>query len=572
MSEIFSVLFSSDRSSSGKSTLTIAFAYKLKEMGISTMLYKIGPDFIDPIVISNAVKSPVKNIDLNLIPSKRLYKWFFADVQGVQEADNPRKAFIIEGAMGLYDGISYLTAKRFKTPVVLVMDCKKISGTLASLVFGLKNYKKGMIVSGVILNNISSLRHYEIISEEIKSNIKNIEVFGYVLNNEKNIGIKERHLGLTVPSSAIANQFTSEVIPEGLEEFDGKIINLQKKVMENIDVDLMIKTLKKDSKSFLKLFRENYRKRVPSVKNICENNINIINNISNNGDSDNDDNNDNNDNECIKDIFNVNCRNLLNNSRTVAKREFKRFKSVKIAVPYDDAFLFYYNFNFEILKRFGAEMAFFSPINDRTLPSGTKAIYIGGGYPELYAKELSSNISLKKDIYDFFLNNGIIYGECGGLMYLCRNLIYKGNIYEFLGILPFTVTMDDVKLTLGYRTIHTAEDSIFGMKGLRINGHEFHYSKLILDLNDVSGYNAFTDNSCKDDGKNGKNSCNNYNDINRLNVKTVFSFENPAAKGVFYNEGYNILNALGTYIHVSFFSNMLMARNFVENAKRGVKR
>ncbi len=163
----------------------------------------------------------------------------------------------------------------------------------------------------------------------------------------------------------------------------------------------------------------------------------------------------------------------------ISIRNNKKKSKVKIAVALDGAFFFYYNFNFEILKSFGAEIIFFSPLKDKLLPSGIKAVYIGGGYPEIYGAALESNYSIKKEIYEFHKNNGIIYGECGGLMYLCKKISYKGKSFDACGIFPFEASLDKGGLSLGYRTVRLKEKTFFGEAGLIIKGHEFHYSKLL---------------------------------------------------------------------------------------------
>ena len=502
---MFSVFFASDRSSSGKSMITMAFSNKVKEMGWKVDIFKTGPDFLDPIVISRAVKTGVKNLDPFLIPVKFLNSWVFDGDAGCMYDLNENRAFIVESAMGLYDGNSYRVAKKFKFPVVLVMDSKRISSTMASLIYGLKKYKKGVNVCGVILNNISSARHYEIIFNEIKENIKEIEVFGYILNDERVFSIKERHLGL-VPR-----------VTQNLEAAGGKfekiVNNIKDEVFRNIDIDLMIRTLKKESEGFNDLFF-NYAKRVKNIQFKAE---------SNNGLS--------------------------------VKR--KNNKKVKIAVAYDKAFFFYYNFNFEILKNFGAEITFFSPLSDKTMPKGTCAIYIGGGYPEIYAKNLTENRSIMNEIYKFFVNNGIIYAECGGLMYLCKSLTYKSKNWDLLGILPFGVTMDNTRLSLGYRSVCLKEKSFLGDAGLRVNGHEFHYSKIIADNQNDNRDNQYGY------GNHGQAA----SGENSTAFKKIFECESLASPGVLKKEGYNVLNAIGSYVHLSFFSNKLIAKNIIDNAK-----
>ncbi len=509
---MFSVFFASDRSSSGKSMITMAFSKKVKELGYRVNVFKTGPDFLDPIVISRAVKTEVKNLDPFLIPAKFLNSWVFngGDDMGYNGDLNKKRAFIVESAMGLYDGNSYKVAKNFKFPVVLVMDSKRISSTMASLVYGLKKYKKWVNVCGVILNNISSARHYQIIFDEIKENIKDIEVFGYVLNDEGVFSIKERHLGLIAPITQKKG---------GADEGFEKIVNnIKDEVFHNINIDLMIRTLEKESDGFNNLFF-NYVGQIKNTQFKAESN--------------------------------------KNNKGLFIKKKNNKNKKVKIAVAYDKAFFFYYNFNFEILKSFGAEIVFFSPLVDKTIPKGTGVIYIGGGYPEIYAKNLAENHGILNEIYKFFKNNGIIYAECGGLMYLSKSLTYKGESWDLSGILPFNVTMDNTGLSLGYRNVYLREKSFLGDKGLRVNGHEFHYSKIITnDQNDNRDNRYSYDNHNPDNLKE-----------NSVGFKNVFECESLASPGILKKEGYNVLNAVGSYVHLSFFSNKLIAKNIIDNAK-----
>ena len=478
---MFGVYFASDRSSSGKSTVTLAFSMMLKDKGYSLNVYKAGPDFIDPVILREALDSDVrvKNLDPFLIPDKHLNEWFFAGNGNENGNVSKKTAFVAESAMGLYDGSSYIIPKKFKLPVVLVMDCRRISSTMASLVYGLKNYKRGVNVCGVILNNISSPRHYGIISDEIKAGIPDIKVFGYVLNNEAVFSIKERHLGLAVTSLESGND---------KKTFRKTVSGIKDAVFKNVDFNLLVKTLKENSEDFIKLFKKSRAENKDSI-------------------------------------------NKAEKIKTKIKAK------AKIAVALDKAFFFYYNFNFEILKSFGAEIVFFSPLTDKSLPKGTRAVYIGGGYPEIYAAALAENAPVRKEIYEFFKNNGIIYAECGGLMYMCEKITYKRKSFDAAGIFPFRASMDKGGLSLGYRTVRLKEKTFLGEAGLTANGHEFHYSKLIKDA--AAG---------KD-------------------VKNILEYESLSAPGILKPEGYNILNAVGSYIHLSFYSNKLIAENIVESAK-----
>ncbi len=146
--------------------------------------------------------------------------------------------------------------------------------------------------------------------------------------------------------------------------------------------------------------------------------------------------------------------------------------NVKIGIAHDSAFCFYYQDSFDELRRLGAELIFFSPMTDR-LPQ-VDGIYLGGGYPELFAKELSA--SRTRDEIKKAAEDGMpIYGECGALLYLNESLRADRN-YKMAGILPASSRMTDRIAALGYTEAETAIDSPIATKGRIIRGHEFHYS------------------------------------------------------------------------------------------------
>lgn len=143
--------------------------------------------------------------------------------------------------------------------------------------------------------------------------------------------------------------------------------------------------------------------------------------------------------------------------------------NLRIAVARDEAFNFIYQENILALERLG-EISYFSPIRDRALPA-TDLVYLPGGYPEFYLEQLSANAAMREQIYNYALGGGKVLAECGGMMYLCRTIIDEaGTNYPMCGVLDNEATMQEMKLSLGYRSVHTA--------GLTLRGHEFHYSKL----------------------------------------------------------------------------------------------
>ena len=154
-------------------------------------------------------------------------------------------------------------------------------------------------------------------------------------------------------------------------------------------------------------------------------------------------------------------------------------KKARIAVAWDKAFCFYYAENLDILQQMGAELVYFSPVNDKELPENIGGIYFGGGYPETYRKELSENLSMKESIRKAVAEGKPVLAECGGFMYTCENLIETdGSSLPMLGLIPTDVRMTKrLSMEFGYVSMETSKDTAFFEKGMKIPVHEFHYSK-----------------------------------------------------------------------------------------------
>jgi cobyrinic acid a,c-diamide synthase len=207
-------------------------------------------------------------------------------------------------------------------------------------------------------------------------------------------------------------------------------------------------------------------------------------------------------------------------------------KTVRIAVARDNAFCFYYQDNLDELQNQGAELVFFSPIAGDRLPQDIDGIYIGGGYPELFADKLEKNHALRHVIKEKCDDGMPIYGECGGFMYLCEALYdQNGNRYPMAGCFPFTTAMFSRLKALGYREITLTRDTIIGNQGLTIRGHEFHYSELNKRAREVKSAYRISD---------------------RLGL------DKPP-------DGYLVNRTLGSYNHLHFGSQPEAAKHFVEN-------
>jgi cobyrinic acid a,c-diamide synthase len=150
---------------------------------------------------------------------------------------------------------------------------------------------------------------------------------------------------------------------------------------------------------------------------------------------------------------------------------------LKIAVADDQAFNFYYQDNLDILTKLGTEIIFFSPLNDDNLPEDIAGLYLGGGFPEIFAQQLAENIKLKTVLREQINQQIPIYAECGGMIYLSQSITdFEGKKWQMLGILPNQVIMSQ-KLTLGYRQVRVLNNSCFANQNNLLWGHEFHRGK-----------------------------------------------------------------------------------------------
>ena len=165
-----------------------------------------------------------------------------------------------------------------------------------------------------------------------------------------------------------------------------------------------------------------------------------------------------------------------NYGKPEASANCKTHSKAKIAVARDDAFCFLYEETLDTLKEQGAELVFFSPLHDEGLPKGVSGLYLPGGYPELFAGELSFNEDMLKDIKSAIESGLPTVAECGGFLYLCESLEDgNGDIYEQVGIFKGAATNKEKLVRFGYSLLSQEEDSLLFRKGEEVPMHEFHY-------------------------------------------------------------------------------------------------
>jgi cobyrinic acid a,c-diamide synthase len=145
----------------------------------------------------------------------------------------------------------------------------------------------------------------------------------------------------------------------------------------------------------------------------------------------------------------------------------------------DKAFSFYYPDSLDLLEAWGAELVPFSPLESPQLPDEAAGVYLGGGFPELYARELAENQGMLRSLRQKTSAGLPVYAECGGLMYLGQTIEdQEGASYSMAGVIPARSSLRNSRLTLGYRTIRARRSNSLVARGGRVRGHEFHLSTL----------------------------------------------------------------------------------------------
>ena len=157
--------------------------------------------------------------------------------------------------------------------------------------------------------------------------------------------------------------------------------------------------------------------------------------------------------------------------------EEERASGVRVAIASGPSFNFLYRENWELLESAGAEVAFFDPTSDEDLPPDADALYLGGGFPEIYAEALSANEPLKEQVRAFAASGRPVVAECGGLLYMCRELDGR----PMCGVLDASARMTD-RPKLGYREAEAVSGSPLARAGTTVRGHEFHYSAVEPDV------------------------------------------------------------------------------------------
>lgn len=403
------ILFAAASSGCGKTTITCGALRAWQRKGLKIKAWKCGPDYIDPMFHKQVLGIPGGNLDSFFLSKEALKAQYQQKNVGFDLA-------VMEGVMGYYDGLggistqasTYEVAQAVDVPVILILDGKRASLSLAAMLRGFLQYQKDSHIVGVILNRTSPM-----IGARLKPVLEaeGVKYLGCVPVS-KEIQFDSRHLGLVMP----------EEVPQIQKQLD-EIADL---LEESVDLD-----------GILELARS-YAEKV-------ENN---------------------------EDAGLAKCQTSM---ETPAAGLFTESRNpLRIAVARDEAFCFYYQENMEILESLGVELIPFSPIHDQELPAKVSGVILGGGYPENYAKALSENTSMLASIRQAWENKMPFLAECGGFLYLHRELEGSDGIfYPLAGVIPDKAWKTNRLGRFGYITLTPDHPDTCLIR--KIKGHEFHY-------------------------------------------------------------------------------------------------
>jgi cobyrinic acid a,c-diamide synthase len=398
----------------------------LTSRGYKVQPFKVGPDFIDPTHHTAICGKPSRNLDPFMMDERGVLETF-------EKASADADIAVIEGAMGLYDGVegtevasAAQVSKLLMAPVLLVVDVSAMSRSACAVVKGFREFDSNLSFGGVVFNKVGGDRHRGMIEASLEE-----KALGW-MPKKGDLEVGSRHLGLKMAGEVDIGRNAGLAV----EEF--------------CDVDGIIAVARSPG-------------RLPDIPRAA----------------------------------------------SVKVTDEK----VKVGVAMDRAFCFYYQDNLDRLVEAGAELIFFSPMEGR-LPE-VDGIYLGGGYPELYAKELESS-RCREDVKRAIDDGMPVYAECGGLMYLTEGITVKGETFSMTGALPARAEMTGRLEALGYVNAKAVREGPIS-PGIGFNGHEFHHSKII----------------CSDDAR--------------------FALELSRGKGIMNgHDGICEHNAMGAYTHAYF--------------------
>ena len=425
------------RGGAGKTIFSVGIIAALCRQGMQAAPFKKGPDYIDAGWLALAAGRPCYNLDTFLIDSQTIIQSFDTHTRNADIA-------VIEGNRGLYDCIdtggetsTAELAKLLDLPLILCIDGTKTTRTMAAVVAGCVQFDPDIKLKGVVLNRVAGPRHERILRNSIEYHC-GIPVLGSV-PRQRQQRFPERHMGL-VPTfehkwAHEAKQFIQELAEKYIDL--AAVVDVARGTYQWTETD-----------------------HQPQV--------------------------------CADILFDTKCQAAVDSpaddqlqaamisqdaSEPDVSPEVRIDGKTKphIGILRDSAFQFYYPENLNALQAAGAELVYTSPLSETDLPP-VDALYIGGGFPETHAVQLSQNRSYAQQIQSLASAGLPIYAECGGLIYLGEALALLEGTFAMTGVLPIVFGFSKRPQGHGYTIARVDRENPYFEPGTILRGHEFHYS------------------------------------------------------------------------------------------------
>ncbi|WP_369797929.1 cobyrinate a,c-diamide synthase [Nocardia sp. BMG111209] len=430
------IVIAAPASGSGKTTLATGLIGALRRAGHEVAPFKVGPDYIDPGYHGLAAGRPGRNLDPVLVGAERVAPLYRYGSRGCDIA-------VVEGVMGLFDGridadfpgpvaegSTAQIAATLGAPVLLVVDARGHSQSLAALLHGFATFSSEIRLGGVILNRVGSARHEEVLRAACDR--VGLPVLG-ALPRMAELAVPSRHLGL-IP--AVEHGTAARSAVDAMTEL----------VAAHIDLPAVVALAASRVPGPAWDPAAETRSGTPLAAD-----GETVAGQSNRADS----------------ATHAGDRNV-----PVAAAAGPHRPPV-IAVAGGAAFTFGYAEHRELLSAAGAEVVVFDPLRDE-LPTGTAGLVLPGGFPEEHAAALAANEPLLTAVAAAARRGLPVHAECAGLLYLTRSL----DGHRMAGVVDATAEFGP-RLTLGYRDAVALSDSVLWAAGSRVRGHEFHRTRLV---------------------------------------------------------------------------------------------
>jgi len=465
------VMIAAEKSGGGKTLFTCALLSLLKEKVQAVRAFKCGPDYIDPMFHRTVLEIPSRNLDSFFADGDTLRYLLGREV--LEDGDFPESRIaVLEGVMGFYDGLGGVSERSSAWEVADLTDTPVI------LLVDMKGRSLSALAS---IKGFLDYKEKSHVAGVIFNRLSPMLYPGLKEQAERELGIRVFGYMPELKDLTLESRHLGLVMPEEIPGIRGRLEQIKEKIRPGIDLDGIVEEAGRAAEIEVK--------RPEDVRRSCN-------------------------------------RSTLSNQSV---------KKTVVAVARDEAFCFYYEDNLDLLRKLGAEIRCFSPIRDKELPEGTCALYLGGGYPELHAKALSENISMRNAIRQAVTEEMPCIAECGGYLYLKDSIVDPdGKEWPMAGVLPGR-SHDTGKLgRFGYITVTAKKAGLLGPAGTEFRAHEFHHW---------------------DSEENG----------------TDFAAKKPVGtRG--WDCGYTTENFYAGFPHLYFYSNVKIAENFIDRAEAWKKK